>query len=108
MAAQQVMVDPETLWSAARTISATGDVANTQLQGTDTAMAGCRNGWATRASSGFDEFMDRSEHFTRNLSQKLADIEQPTRAAAAHYERADTRSGQRIAEPTGSTRFLNL
>ncbi|EON32156.1 hypothetical protein GTC6_14276 [Gordonia terrae C-6] len=101
-------VDPEALWSAARTISATGDVANTQLQSSDTAMAGCRTGWATRASKGFDEFMDRSERFTRDLSHKLADIEQATRAAAAHYERTDSESGQRIVESTGSPRLLDL
>ncbi|WP_055476081.1 WXG100 family type VII secretion target [Gordonia sp. HS-NH1] len=108
MSTNRVEVDPEALWSAARTISATGDVANTQLQSSDTAMAGCRAGWATRASHGFDEFMDRSERFTRDLSLKLADIEQATRAAAAHYERSDSKSGRRIAESTGSPRLLDL
>ncbi|MFE0748593.1 WXG100 family type VII secretion target [Gordonia sp. NPDC058843] len=108
MAAHRVEVDPEALWSTARTISATGDTANTQLQSSDTALAGCRSGWATHASHGFDEFMDRSERFTKNLSHKLADIEQATRAAAAHYERTDTGSGQRITESTASPRLLDL
>ncbi|MEY1677657.1 WXG100 family type VII secretion target [Gordonia sp. ABKF26] len=108
MSTDRVEVDPEALWSAARTISATGDVANTQLQSSDTAMAGCRAGWATRASHGFDEFMDRSERFTNNLSRKLGDIEQATRAAAAHYERTDNKSGRQIVGSIGSPRLLDL
>ncbi|UKO92371.1 hypothetical protein IHQ52_02830 [Gordonia amicalis] len=52
--------------------------------------------------------MDRSDRFTRDLLQKLADLEQSTRAAAAQYERTDAASGREIAATAGDSRLLNL
>ncbi|MCZ0911107.1 WXG100 family type VII secretion target [Gordonia amicalis] len=108
MSTDRVEVDPEVLWSAARTISMTADLSGAQLRNVDATLAGCGAGWATRASSGFDEFVDRAERFTRALSQKLGDIEQTSRAAAAAYERADHESGRRIAGPGRPGPHLNL
>ncbi len=89
MSAHESEVDPEVLWHSARTITTTADLAETHLKSSDAAVASCGRGWSTMASAGFDEFVDRSDRFTRDLLQKLADLEQSTRAAAAQYERTD-------------------
>lgn len=79
MSAHESEVDPEVLWHSARTITTTADLAETHLKSSDAAVASCGRGWSTMASAGFDEFVDRSDRFTRDLLQKLADLEQSTR-----------------------------